>query len=83
MEHGVAVVAVMAAGTGGGSGVRSDVLFGEVLIVVSQQPKGVEQKFELLSAVIRVSYEVSSLEALSYEVYTCYLVKIVPVASIL
>jgi hypothetical protein len=37
VEHGVAVVAVMAAGTGGGSGVRSDVLFGEVLIVVSQQ----------------------------------------------
>jgi hypothetical protein len=27
MEHGVEVVAVMAAGTGGGSGVRSDVLF--------------------------------------------------------
>lgn len=27
MEHGVEVVAVMAAGTGGGSGVRSDALF--------------------------------------------------------
>jgi hypothetical protein len=28
VEHGVEVVAVMAAETGGGSGVRSDVLFG-------------------------------------------------------
>jgi hypothetical protein len=29
MEHGVKVVAVMAAGTGGGSGVRSEALFSD------------------------------------------------------
>ena len=33
MEHRVEVVAVMAAGTGGGAGVRNDVLFGILLLM--------------------------------------------------